>query len=103
MPTNIVKSFAQKTGKSIADVEKLWDKAKGIVKQQYDKKEEDPGFYNIVTGILKKMLKIETSQAKVTTGTIGGTIDGTPNPKAYLYYKKLGKTMKRISKYGKTD
>jgi hypothetical protein len=57
MPSNIVKSFAKKTGKSESEVEKLWDRAKKSAKDQ-GRKETDPKFYNLVTGILKKMLKI---------------------------------------------
>jgi Zn ribbon nucleic-acid-binding protein len=52
MPANIVKSFAEKTGKSESEVEKLWDKAKASV----DKPESDPSYYPNVTSILKKML-----------------------------------------------
>lgn len=58
MPSNIVKSFSKKTGKSEAEVEKLWQKAKQSAKKQ-GRKESDPKFYNLVTGILKKMLKLE--------------------------------------------
>lgn len=57
MPNNIVKSFADKTDKSVNEVEKKWDKAKKIVKDQYDDVKEDSGnFYKLVTGVLKKML-----------------------------------------------
>jgi len=62
MPSNIVKSFADKTGKSEAEVEKLWDKAKGITTKQYpDVKESDDNFYALTTGILKRMLRVEES------------------------------------------
>lgn len=69
MPSSVVKSFADKTGKSVAEVEKLWDKAKAIVKDEYkDVPEDSDKFYSLVTGILKKMLKIdEQSMAAVTT------------------------------------
>ena len=53
--------------------------------------------------LVKKMLKLETTQASNSTGTLGGNIDGTPNPEAYLHYKKLGKHLKRKNKYGKKD
>lgn len=59
MPSDVVKSFADKTGKSIKTVEDLWDKAIEIVKKEYDIPENDDRFYKLVTGILKKMLKIE--------------------------------------------
>lgn len=50
---SVVKSFADKTGKSVDEVEKLWDEAKTIAKKE--DREED---YPYITGILKKMLKI---------------------------------------------
>jgi len=62
MPSNIIKSFAKKTNKSEAEVEKLWDKAKILAKDtaKKDNIEIDSGrYYAIVTGILKKMLKID--------------------------------------------
>lgn len=57
MPASVVKSFADKTGKSVKEVEKLWDKAKALAKED-GRKESDEDFYPYVTGILKKMLKI---------------------------------------------
>lgn len=56
MPASIVTSFAEKTGKSVQEVEKLWDKAKEIAKE-----EGEPENYAYITGILKKMLKINES------------------------------------------
>jgi hypothetical protein len=53
MPANIVKSFADKTGKSEAEVEKLWNKAKEIAADNGHKED-----YEYITGILKKMLSI---------------------------------------------
>lgn len=54
MPNNIVKSFAQKTGKSEAEVEKLWDQAKA----EAEKADVDD-VYAYTVGILKKMLSIK--------------------------------------------
>jgi hypothetical protein len=70
MPNNIIDSFAKKADKSVKEVERLWDKAKGIVKKQYkDVPEEDDRFYALTTGILKKMLKLneETRMSKFDT------------------------------------
>lgn len=53
MPANIVKSFAEKTGKSVQEVEKLWDKAKELAADGGHKED-----YNYIVGILKKMLKL---------------------------------------------
>lgn len=55
MPNNIVKSFAQKSGKSVEEVEKLWDKIKKGVAEG-GTSESDPDFYKFVTGRLKKAL-----------------------------------------------
>lgn len=58
MPNNIVKSFAKKSGKSIDEVEALWDKAvklavkKGLVK-------DTGAFFAYVTSTIKKMIKLE--------------------------------------------
>ena len=55
----LVKAFAEKSGRSVEEVERLWDKAKEIVKKEYKIDEDDPDFYRLVVGILKRMLKIE--------------------------------------------
>jgi len=54
----IIKSFAEKSGKTELEVEKLWDKAKDIVAKQYDINKDDSKFYGLVVGVLKKSLKI---------------------------------------------
>jgi len=46
----------------VAEVEKLWDKAKEAAKKEYPNvKEDSEQFYKIVVAILKKMLGIEES------------------------------------------
>jgi hypothetical protein len=61
MPSNVVKSFAEQTGKSIEEVEKLWNKAKtNAIKQGF--KEDDSNFFAYVTGTLKKMLGLNESE-----------------------------------------
>ena len=55
MPANIIKSFADKSGKTEAEVEKLWDKAVKMAKE--DPKVDDD--YAYAVGILKKMLSIK--------------------------------------------
>jgi hypothetical protein len=62
MPNNIVKSFADKTGKDESEVEKLWNKAEEIVKDEYNIEPSVDKFYPLVTGVLKKMLKIDESK-----------------------------------------
>jgi len=63
MPANVIKSFAQETGKSAEEVEKLWDKAKEIAKDEGQDEN-----YAYITGILKKMLKINET---VLSGDLG--------------------------------
>jgi DNA-directed RNA polymerase subunit H (RpoH/RPB5) len=58
MPTPQIKSFAQKAGKSVSKVERLWDRAVELAKDN-GWKESDDKFYAYVTGILKKMLSIK--------------------------------------------
>lgn len=63
MPNNIVKSFAEKSGKSVKEVERLWDKAKELVKDEYpDTTEGSEEFYQLVIGILKKMCSIKSEE-----------------------------------------
>ena len=56
MPADLVKSFAEKTGKSVQEVEKLWDTAKELADKAGHKED-----YAYITGILKKMLKLDES------------------------------------------
>ena len=65
MPSSIVKSFAAKSGKSVADVEKLWDKAKKVAANAGRKED-----YPYITGILKKMLKLESFESTNTDTNI---------------------------------
>ena len=59
-PAGIIHAFALKSGKSEAEVEKLWGEAQDIVKDEYKKGEDDEGFWALVTGTLKKILGIES-------------------------------------------
>ena len=54
MPSNTIKSFAKKANKTVAEVEKLWKKAKKLAEKEGQKNN-----YAYITGILKKMLKLE--------------------------------------------
>lgn len=49
----VVTSFAEKSGKSVEEVEKLWKEAKAAAKEE--NRDQD---YAYITGILKKMLKL---------------------------------------------
>lgn len=62
MPSNVVKSFADKTGKSVSEVESLWDKAKKSAAEQGHAED-----YDYITGILKNMLGLgEMTERKIT-------------------------------------
>jgi len=70
MPTPQLEAFAKKSGKSLKEVETLWNKAKDIVKKEYkDTNEGDDKFYALVTGTLKKMLSLN-EEATTTTADI---------------------------------
>ena len=99
MPANIVKSFAMKSGKSEKEIERLWDKAISIAKED-GRKEDDENFYPFVVGILKKMLKMETeeSQATITTTSVGNT---SVHGGAANYAKKMGSEPKKERKIEK--
>ena len=95
MPAAVVKAFAKKTGKSEEEVEKLWDKAKGIAIDD-GRKEDDENFYPYVTGILKKMLKLtDESMASITTTSVGNaaTLGGSAN-----FADKMGANRKKEKK-----
>lgn len=71
MPAALVKSFAKKTGKTVAAVEKIWDEIKAGMKDSYpDVKESNPRYYQIVTGILKKRLKLENVEESTLSTNI---------------------------------
>ena len=61
MPSPLIKSFSDKSGKSEKEVEKLYKDAEDIVKDRYkDVEKESDRYYALVVGILKNMLKIES-------------------------------------------
>jgi hypothetical protein len=53
-----VKAFAEKSGKSVEEVEKLWNEIKADLKEQ-GKKESDENFFALLVGILKKRLEVD--------------------------------------------
>jgi hypothetical protein len=58
-PAPSIKNLAKDAGVSKVKSEKLWDKAKKIVKKQYKYKESDPRYWALVMGIIKKMMGIK--------------------------------------------
>lgn len=60
MPSPYVNKLAQDTGKSVAEIEKLWNKAKSITADTLGKAEADFGTkeYKYTVGIVKNMLGV---------------------------------------------
>jgi hypothetical protein len=60
MTVSVVKSFAEKTGKTVASVEKLWDEIVVSTKKAHPTLDTKGNrFFEIVTGSLKKALQID--------------------------------------------
>jgi len=60
MPSSYVKKIAKAYQKKTKDVEKLWDKAKGIVLKKYNMASDSefvPAMWAETTGLFKKMVK----------------------------------------------
>jgi hypothetical protein len=74
MPNNIVKTLADKTGKSVEAVEDMWDKAKEEVLKHTH--EGDKKFYPTVVFVLKKMLHINESGEVELDEDVAGTLAG---------------------------
>lgn len=55
-PASVVKSFAFKSGKPLASVEKIWNK---LIKDGEKKGFKDDRLFTYVTGVLKHILKID--------------------------------------------
>ena len=53
----LIQSFADKTGKSVTEVEKLWKKAKQVAAEQ-GFKDGTERFFKFTVGVLKRMLGI---------------------------------------------
>jgi hypothetical protein len=98
MPNVIIKSFAKKTDKSEKEVERLWDKSKKIVADQYDNVDPDSDqFYALTTGILKKMLSIKESKFDNIVYTILEKVDNGEDPvKVPSNYLKLKGLKKQL-------
>lgn len=92
MPNSLIKSFAKKSGKTIPEVEKLWNKAQDMAKE---KGLEDDNMYAYIVGILKKMLSIEEDFSIGVSGS-AALDQGFPAPgNSGVFADKIGKTQKR--------
>jgi len=64
MPTPLMKSFAEQSGKKPKTIEKLWKKCERIVKKEYGIDEKSSRFYPLVVGVLKNLLDIPPKEVK---------------------------------------
>lgn len=95
MPASVIVSFADKSGKSQEEVERLYNKAKDIVDKQYEVESGSDDYYQIVMGVLKKMLGISE---EITLSSIGGKTDGKADSDSYKYKIPVGTTWKDIER-----
>lgn len=63
MPTPQLKTFAQQSGKTVAEVEKLWQKAKKIADEM-----GEGGNYAYVTGVLQSILGLDEQSVRKVVG-----------------------------------
>jgi len=63
MPNNIIKSYADKTNKSISELEIIWDKAVDITREDFNKSKDKFGDkeWSYTTSIFKKMVGVKES------------------------------------------
>ncbi len=99
MPSNLVKSFSKKSGKPESEVERLWDKAKGIAMDRLNTSSESQEVFALTTGILKRMLKLESSLLLDTSADILFEMytDGTPHRIRQTPINNTSKIFKRDS------
>lgn len=62
MPSNVIKSYAKKAGKSTASVESAWEKAKKAASKTYDPKKEPEAYWGTVNKITKRKLKLDEAE-----------------------------------------
>ena len=92
MPNSLVQSFAKKSGKSVPEVEKLWNKAQDMAKE---KGLEDEHMHAYTVGILKKMLSIE-EDFSIGVGGPAALDQGFPTAgNSGVFANKIGPTQKR--------
>lgn len=60
MPSPVVKSFAEKSGKSVQTVEKYWDEAKMSAREKF--KNESPSFWAYVNTVVQKRLGLKETK-----------------------------------------
>ena len=106
MPSPIVKSFADRVGKSTQEVEKLWKKAQDIAKKEYPKVKKDTDqYFKIVVGILKNMLNLKEEIVSGDIATFAkkmGKVQRRPLPDL-ITFKKKKNVKEKIKEYLSKD
>lgn len=91
MPIPVLKSFAQKSGKSLEEVEKIYQEIKTSAK--------DPEDYKYIIGSLKKILKLNEGNTMSTFAQYIKTLtEETTTGDIASVESKLGKIVKRPKK-----
>ncbi len=65
MPSAQLKSFAEKSGKSMADLERYWDEAKKESKKKFGSKKKK-GFWPYVVGIVERRAGLRKVHESIT-------------------------------------
>ena len=64
MPNKVIESYAEQSGKTIKEVEKIWEETKEQAKKKFPKGEEDPEFWPYVNIVVRLKLGIEHKDKK---------------------------------------
>jgi hypothetical protein len=86
MPAPMIDKLVDSSGKSKAEVEKAWDKAKEITSDTFDKKEADFGDkeWSYVTGTAKNILGIKESINNIMKFDLNKFLKSKLNAKQYI-------------------
>lgn len=66
MPSAQVRSYAKRSGKSVDEVEKIWNESKEQADQKFDTK--DSAYWQYVSGVTKKRLGLKDEDEDASTG-----------------------------------
>lgn len=65
MPTPLIRSFAKRSGKSVSEVDKMWQKTKAeLYSEGHSPKKDGGGFYGMLVSILEKKLHLKGKKKK---------------------------------------
>ena len=85
MPAKQLENYAERSGKSLEEVEEIWDNAKERADQKFEDGEEDPGYWAYVT-------RITTSKLGIANG---GESDKDKEPSKKKTFKEFLKDKKK--------